>query len=73
MASLETIYGDKNLAPGTHLFAPNFYKTEETQTFEDDLCHNVLTGKVLPPAPIDIPQVDCFFLQSVFRFLRRAI
>ena len=35
-----------------------YYTTEESQNFQDDLCHNILTGKVLPPNPVDIGKGD---------------
>ena len=55
--SLEGIYMDKNLAPGQHYSESfdDYHATEETQNHQDDLCHNVLTGKLLMPAPVDIP------------------
>jgi hypothetical protein len=28
------------------------------QNVEGSLCHNILTGKVLPPAPVDVPKGD---------------
>ena len=50
---------DKNLAPGSAVGVNedrvSTHTTEETQNYQDDLCHNVLTGKVLAPAPIAIP------------------
>lgn len=54
---LESIYMDKNLAPGSaeggNTARTSTHNTEETQAAE--LCHDVLTGKVLPPAPITVP------------------
>jgi hypothetical protein len=54
--SLEGIYMDKNLAPGQHYSESfdDYHTTEETQNHQDDLCHNVLTGKILMPAPVEI-------------------
>ena len=59
--SLESIYMDKNLAPGSAeggsgqgVTRTSTHQTEETQNHQDGLCHNILTGKVLPPAPIGI-------------------
>ena len=46
---------DKNLAPGTHYYG-SMHETEETHNFQNDLCHNILTGKVLPPAPIEVAE-----------------
>ena len=50
MASLESIYMDNNLAPGSqpgdNEGRVSMHTTEETQNHQDDLCHNVLTGKV---------------------------
>ena len=57
---LETAYMDENLAPGTHYSESfdDYHATEETQnhqTSDDgDLCHNVLTGKLLMPLPIEL-------------------
>lgn len=58
-ANLETVYMDKNLAPGSaeggSTARTSTHDTEETQNEQDDLCHNVLTGKVLGPAPVVLP------------------
>lgn len=55
--SLETSYMDENLAPGQHYSESfdDYHATEETQNHQDDLCHNVLTGKLLMPAPVAVP------------------
>jgi hypothetical protein len=55
-SSLETTYMDKNLAPGTMYSESigDYHTTEETQNHQDDLCHNILTGKVLMPDPVKI-------------------
>lgn len=56
---LESVYTDKNLAPATHLYSivpgGDYHTTEETQLKQGDLCHDVLTGKLLLPAPVDVP------------------
>jgi hypothetical protein len=78
MSDLEKIYMDKNLAPGTDNVPNDGYhtsnhNTEETQNNQapqggtnpnNQLCHDVLTGKVLNPAPIVIPtgSVDVKFV-----------
>lgn len=61
-STLETIYMDKNLAPGSaegsinpDLTRTSTHQTEETQNHQDDLCHDILTGKILPPAPLILP------------------
>lgn len=53
---LETAYMDENLAPGTHYSESfdDYHATEETQNHQDDLCHDILTGKLLMPAPVEI-------------------
>ena len=48
---------DKNLSPG-QAYSESFddyHETEETQNHQDDLCHNILTGKLLMPAAIALP------------------
>jgi hypothetical protein len=73
MASLEGIYMDKNLASdsaeGGTTARSSTHTSEETQNHQgptqgsasnpnNQLCHDVLTGKVLGPAPIQIPDGD---------------
>ena len=72
MAGLEGVYMDKNLAPGSaeggNTARTSTHTTEETQNHQapqgsssnpnNQLCHDVLTGKVLGPDPVSIPDGD---------------
>jgi len=61
--SLESRYMDLNLSPGNQYSeaaagnygtSGDYHTTEETHNIQDDLCHDILTGKLLMPAPISI-------------------
>jgi hypothetical protein len=55
---LEKVYMDKNLAADSQVYTgvrDSDHVTSETFNLQDDLCHNVLTGKLLAPQPISLP------------------
>jgi hypothetical protein len=60
MVGLQKVYMDKNLAPASaeDSTRTSTHDTEESQNIAGGLCSDVLTGKVLPPAPIYIPDGD---------------
>ena len=72
VSCFQGVYMDKNLAPGSaeggSTARSSTHSTEETQNHQapqgsasdpnNQLCHDVLTGKVLGPAPVSIPDGD---------------